>query len=110
MKLGLTAVTIAVGMIGGEVTPLFFVGATLGNAMATWLGVPIALAAAVGMVAVFAAAARTPLALIAMAGELFGGHVMVHAAIAIAGAELLMLRTSIYALWPKPAPAISPPS
>ncbi len=109
IKLGLTAATIAVGMIGGEVTPLFFVGATLGNAMAAWLGVPVALAAAVGMVAVFAAAARTPLALIVMAGELFGGHVMVHAAIVIGGAELLMFRTSIYALWPKSTAAISPP-
>ena len=102
-KLALTAITIGVRMLGGEVTPLFFIGATLGNALAGLLGVPLALAAAVTMVAVFAAAARTPLALVAMAGELFGGHVMIHAAIVIGAAELLMMRRSIYPLWPSRA-------
>ncbi len=104
-KLVLTAITIGVRMVGGEVTPLFFIGATLGNALAGLLGLPVALSAAVTMVAVFAAAARTPLALIAMAGELFGGHVMVHAAIVIGAAEILMMRRSIYPLWPSPAAA-----
>lgn len=104
-KLALTALTIGVRMVGGEVTPLFFVGATLGNALAGLLGLPLALSAAVTMVAVFAAAARTPLALIAMAGELFGGHVMIHAAIVIGATELLMMRRSIYPLWPSPAAA-----
>lgn len=102
-KLALTAITIGVRMVGGEVTPLFFIGATLGNALAGLLGLPLALSAAVTMAAVFAAAARTPLALVAMAGELFGGHVMIHAAIVIGAAELLMMRRSIYPLWPSPA-------
>ncbi len=104
-KLALTAITIGVRMLGGEVTPMFFIGATMGNALAGLLGVPVALAAAVTMVAVFAAAARTPLALVAMAGELFGGHVMIHAAVVIGAAELLMMRRSIYPLWPSRAAA-----
>ncbi|MBP9087150.1 MAG: chloride channel protein, partial [Kofleriaceae bacterium] len=39
-KLALTAITIGVRMIGGEVTPLFFIGATLGNGLAGLLGLP----------------------------------------------------------------------
>lgn len=67
-----TAVTLGSGFKGGEVTPLFFVGATLGNALAGLLHAPTALFAALGFVAVFAGATNTPLACTIMGIELFG--------------------------------------
>ena len=71
-KLLFTALTVASGFRGGEVTPLFFVGATLGNSVATCFGWPVGFPAALGFVAVFAGASHAPLACMAMAAELFG--------------------------------------
>ncbi len=71
-KLCFTAVTLGSGFKGGEVTPLLFVGATLGQAVALAFGLPVSLSAALGMVAVFGAAARTPVACAVMGMELFG--------------------------------------
>lgn len=81
LKILFTAVTLGAGFLGGEVTPLFFVGATLGNVLARALGLPLELGAGVGLSAVFGAAANTPLALSVMAVELLGGHLFPHAAI-----------------------------
>jgi H+/Cl- antiporter ClcA len=77
-----TLASLGTGFKGGEVTPLFYIGATLGNALAPVLQVPFALLAAVGFVAVFAGAANTPLACTLMAMELFGAEVGVFAALA----------------------------
>ena len=71
-KLILTALCLSGGFKGGEVTPLFFVGATFGNVLATALGLEPAAFAAFGFVAVFAAASHTPVAGIFLAAELFG--------------------------------------
>lgn len=71
-KLILTAVTLGVGFKGGEVTPLFVIGATLGVTLSGPLGLPADTLAALGFVAVFAAAANTPLACIIMGVEIFG--------------------------------------
>jgi H+/Cl- antiporter ClcA len=71
-KIGLTALSLGSGFKGGEVTPLFYIGATLGNTLAPILLLPAPLLAGMGFVAVFAGAANTPLAAILMAIELFG--------------------------------------
>ena len=71
-KLVFTVVTLSAGFKGGEVTPLFFIGAALGNALAQAMGAPIDLFAALGMVAIFAAATNTPLASTLLGMELFG--------------------------------------
>ncbi|MFN6519121.1 MAG: voltage-gated chloride channel family protein [Nostoc sp. CreGUA01] len=71
-KLGLTALTLGAGFKGGEVTPLFFIGATLGNSLSLILGLPAPLLAGMGFVGVFAGAANTPLASTIMGIELFG--------------------------------------
>ena len=63
------------GFKGGEVTPLFYIGATLGNALAPLLQVPFALLAAVGFVAVFAGAGNTPLASTGIYRAQHMGHV-----------------------------------
>ena len=72
MLLARAALTLGVGFKGGEVTPLFVIGATLGATLAAPLGLPPDFLAALGFVAVFAAAANTPLACVVMGGELFG--------------------------------------
>ncbi|MCW1921112.1 voltage-gated chloride channel family protein [Luteolibacter arcticus] len=71
-KLAFTAVTVSSGFKGGEVTPLFFIGAALGSALAGLLGAPPELFAGLGMVAVFAGASNTPVASTLMGIELFG--------------------------------------
>ena len=71
-KLLFTIITLSAGFKGGEVTPLFFIGAALGNAFANVLGVPVDLFAALGFVAIFAGATKTPLASIFLGVELFG--------------------------------------
>jgi len=70
-KILFTAVTLSSGFKGGEVTPLFFVGAALGNTMARLLHAPIDLFAGLGFVAVFSGATNTPLACTVMGIELF---------------------------------------
>lgn len=72
LKILFTAVTLGSGFVGGEVTPLFVVGASLGATLAGVMGVPVPFLAALGFVAVFAGAANTPLACTIMGVELFG--------------------------------------
>jgi H+/Cl- antiporter ClcA len=71
-KLLFTVITLSAGFKGGEVTPLFFIGAALGNALALALGAPVDLFAALGFVAIFAGATNTPLASTFLGMELFG--------------------------------------
>jgi H+/Cl- antiporter ClcA len=79
-KIVFTAVTLGSGFKGGEVTPLFFVGASLGNTLAVLIGAPVGFMAALGFVSVFAGATNTPIACTVMAVELFGGeHVLFYA-------------------------------
>ncbi|HUP12014.1 MAG TPA: chloride channel protein, partial [Niastella sp.] len=61
-KLLFTAITLGMGFKGGEVTPLFFIGAALGNTIALFTGAPVELMAGLGFIAVFAAATNTPVA------------------------------------------------
>lgn len=96
LKLLFTAITLGAGFLGGEVTPLFFVGAALGSVLARLFGIPIELGAGVGMAAVFAASSNTPLALSIMAMELLGGAVFPHVVIVCVLAYLLSGHRSIY--------------
>lgn len=95
-KLALTVLSLGTGFKGGEVTPLFFIGATLGNALAPLLQQPFALLAAVGFVGVFAGAANTPLACTLMAMELFGAPVGLYAALACTVSYLFSGHSGIY--------------
>jgi H+/Cl- antiporter ClcA len=95
-KLLFTAITLGAGFLGGEVTPLFFIGAALGNLLARLLGLPLGLGAGVGLAAVFAAASNTPLALSVMAMELLGSAVFPHAVLVCVFAYLLTGHRSIY--------------
>ena len=81
-KIIFTVITLSTGFKGGEVTPLFFIGATLGNAIAMHTGMPVDLFAACGFIAVFAGATNTPLACTLMGVELFGGEHVLYFAVA----------------------------
>jgi H+/Cl- antiporter ClcA len=72
LKILFTGFTLGAGFKGGEVTPLFFVGATLGSALSLIIPMPIALLAGLGFVAVFSGATHTPIACTIMGMELFG--------------------------------------
>jgi len=97
LKILATSITLETGGSGGIVTPIFFVGATSGAALAPFFGVPTALLAAVGLVAMLAAAANTPIAAAVMAMELLPGPVGVYAALAAATAFLMVGHRSVYA-------------
>jgi H+/Cl- antiporter ClcA len=72
IKILFTGFTLGAGFKGGEVTPLFFIGATLGSALSPFIPLPIALLAGMGFVAVFSGATHTPIACTIMGMELFG--------------------------------------
>lgn len=99
-----TAVTVGSGFKGGEVTPLFFIGAAAGYALATVLNAPVGLFAALGFVGVFAGATNTPLACTIMAVELFAkhnthllaSHFIVYAAMVCFLSYLVSGRSSLY--------------
>ena len=75
-----TALTLGSGFKGGEVTPLFYIGATLGNTLSVLFNAPVSLFAGLGFIAVFAGATNTPVACTLMGVELFGGeHVLLYA-------------------------------
>ncbi len=95
-KFAFTVVTVAAGFKGGEVTPLFFIGAALGNALAGVMGAPPELFAGLGFVAVFAGAANTPLACWLMGMELFGAGYALPLGIACAASFLCSGRRGIY--------------
>ena len=72
LKILFTGCTLGAGFKGGEVTPLFFIGATLGSALSVCIPLPLALLAGMGFVAVFSGATHTPIACTIMGIELFG--------------------------------------
>jgi H+/Cl- antiporter ClcA len=95
-KLAMTVLSLGSGFKGGEVTPLFYIGATLGNALAPIVDMPLGLMAALGFVAVFAGASNTPLACTLMAIELFGLQTGAFAAVACTVSYFFSGHTSIY--------------
>ena len=96
LKLLFTTFTIGVGFKGGEVTPLFFVGATLGSALSFIIPLPMSLLAGLGFVAVFAGATNTPIACTFMGIELFGIEPGIYLGIACVVAYLFSGHTGIY--------------
>ena len=95
-KIAFTALSLGAGFRGGEVTPLFYIGATLGNILAPILPLPAPLLAGMGFAAVFAGAANTPIAATMMAIELFGASTGVYAGVACVCSYLLSGNRGIY--------------
>lgn len=95
-KLVFTVVTLAGGFQGGEVTPLFSIGASLGVWLAPLAGVPVPVAAAAGYCAVFGAASRTLLAPALIAGEVFGWEFLPFGLLCCAAARVCSGGATIY--------------
>lgn len=95
-KLLFTVVTLAGGFQGGEVTPLFSIGASLGVWLAPLAGVPVPVAAAAGYCAVFGAASRTLLAPALIAGEVFGWEFLPFGLLCCAAARVCSGGATIY--------------
>ncbi|MDW8300091.1 MAG: voltage-gated chloride channel family protein [Anaerolineae bacterium] len=96
LKLIFTAVTLGSGFVGGEVTPLFVMGATLGHVLGNALGVDPTWLASIGFAAVFAGASNTPLACTLMGVELFGSGSALYMALACVAAYLASGHRGIY--------------
>lgn len=96
LKILFTSLALSTGFKGGEVTPLFFIGAATGNALSAPLNAPMDLFASIGFVAVFAGAANTPIACTIMGIEMFGAHNVVYIATACFLAYLSSGHTGIY--------------
>jgi len=96
LKIVFTVIALGSGIPGGEVTPLFVVGATLGSALASPLGLDPRLAAMAALPAAFGAASNTPIACALLAIELFGGSLALPAALVCVIAYAVSPERGIY--------------
>ncbi len=97
-KLLFTVLTLSAGFQGGEVTPLFSIGASLGVVLASFLGLSPVFLAALGYVAVFGSATNTLLAPMIMGAEIFGAEYLPYFAVVCGLAYSCNLNLSIYPL------------
>ncbi|EOA7226798.1 chloride channel protein [Enterococcus faecium] len=98
LKMFLTILTISVGFLGGEVTPLFTIGTTLGVVLAQITGLPVAFVAALGYASVFGSATSTLLAPIFIGGEVFGFQYTPYFFIVCSVAHFISKNYTIYPL------------
>lgn len=95
-KIVFTALTLGAGYLGGEVTPLFVIGATLGNSLSDLLGLSAPFLAGLGLIAVFSGATNTPLACFVMGIELFGSEGIIYMFMACILSYLFSGHSGIY--------------
>lgn len=96
LKILFTSLTLGAGFKGGEVTPLFYIGATLGSFLSIYIGLPVSLMAALGFVAVFSGATKTPLACTFMGIELFGIEYAIPLVLVCLTSHFISGRQSVY--------------
>ena len=96
VKILATAITLSFGGSGGVVTPIFFVGATSGSFLGSYFGLDPATGAALGMVALLAGCANTPISASVMAIELFGSALSPYAAVTCVVSFLIVGHRSVY--------------
>ena len=75
IKILLTALTLSFGFKGGEVTPLFMIGAAAGSCVGGYFNVPLDWMAAMGFVAMFGAVMKAPITGAAIALEIFAPEI-----------------------------------
>lgn len=98
LKFVLTIITLAAGFQGGEVTPLFSIGACPGVVLAGIIGLPAAVTAALGYVCVFGGATNTFFAPILIGAEVFGFDYLPYFFVACAVSYAFNMNKSIYSL------------
>jgi len=96
LKILFTAITLSFGGSGGIITPIFFIGASAGHVFANVLGFDATIFSAIGMVALLAGAANTPISASIMAIELFGPEIGSFAAVACVVSFLMTGHRSVY--------------
>lgn len=96
LKLIFTAICTAIGFSGGEVTPLFAIGASCGVVLGIWLGLPVLMVAGLGYCLVFSSATKTWITPIFLALEVFGFKLML---IMILPAVLLYFINKKYSIY-----------
>lgn len=73
-KLILTTLTLGTGFQGGEVTPLFVIGSTFGNALSNILNISPSFLACLGLIGVFSGATNSPITSFILGIEMFGSQ------------------------------------
>lgn len=96
LKFGLTVLTLSVGYQGGEVTPLFSIGASLGCVLGGIIGIPSEFAAALGYAAVFGSATNTFFAPMLIGAEVFGYSYLPYFFVVCAVSYVFNMNKSIY--------------
>ncbi|MDO5517059.1 MAG: chloride channel protein [Clostridium sp.] len=96
LKIIFTAITIGVGYKGGEIVPTFFVGATFGCIVGSYLGLDPGFSAAVGLVALFCGVVNTLISSIILSVELFGAQDIMLFSIACGVSYMLSGYYSLY--------------
>ena len=103
LKLVLTVLTLAIGFQGGEVTPLFAIGASLGIVLGPFLGLPAMACGAIGYAAVFGSATNTLLAPMFIGLEVFGSQNILPCILVCIFSYIISGDGSIYSAQEKPA-------
>ena len=101
LKFSLTILTLSAGYQGGEVTPLFAIGSTLGVVIAHLIGLPPMLTAALGYAAVFGSATNTLLAPILIGAEVFGSENILYFVVVCSIAYVFNGNRTVYSLQKK---------
>lgn len=95
-KILFTSVTLGTGFQGGEVTPLFVIGATLGNALSSLLNMPPSFLAALGLIGLFVGATNSPISSFILGIEMFGSEAIVFIFMTCVISYLFSGHTGIY--------------
>lgn len=82
-KMLFTAITLGAGFKGGEIVPSFAIGATFGALFASFVGLPVSLCAAIGMISLFCGVTNAPIAALLIGFELFGLDIMPYLLISV---------------------------
>ncbi len=92
----LTVLTLGAGFQGGEVTPMFDMGASFGSWFGCVCGFDPTFFAAIGFVCVFAAAINTPITAIVLGIEVFGASAAPYFVLAVLISFIASGNTTIY--------------
>ena len=96
IKLVFTAVTLCSGFKGGEIFPVFFIGASFGSTFSQVLGMDCSVGAAICMAALFCGVTNCPIASILLSVELFGAESVPFCVIACAVSYMLSGYRGLY--------------
>ncbi|OFI47914.1 hypothetical protein BG262_07945 [Floricoccus penangensis] len=96
LKAVLTILTLSIGYQGGEVTPLYSIGTSLGIILAPLFGLPLYFSASLGYAAVFSSASNTLIAPILIGAETFGFNMLPYYIISISISYICNFNKSIF--------------